>query len=397
MATIEIDRVTKVYGNGFVAVDDVSITIGDGEFVVLVGPSGCGKSTLLRMLAGLEEVTAGEMRIGNADVTDLAPRHRDIAMVFQNYALYPHMTVRENLGYGLKVRRFGKAETRRRVEEVASLLGLGDLLDRKPAQLSGGQRQRVAMGRAIVREPQAFLMDEPLSNLDAKLRVAMRASLAQLHAKLGVTTIYVTHDQTEAMTLGQRVAVMRDGHIVQFDEPQVLYRQPRNLFVAAFIGSPSMNLVEARIEGSSIRFGQFAVPLAPENRPRQDVGTVVLGIRPEAFEDGDTASSALPRVLVEVGVLEELGAETHICFPVDAQRVSVDTGADDTEDEASLLPENAALFTARVDARTHAAQGATVSLALDPARFHFFDAVTGDSLATADAPDPAPVVAEQWS
>ena len=220
MATIEIDRVTKVYGNGFLAVDDVSIEIADGEFVVLVGPSGCGKSTLLRMIAGLEEVTAGTMLIDGADVTDLAPRHRDIAMVFQNYALYPHMTVRENLGYGLKVRRVGRSETRRRVDEVAGLLGLDELLERKPAQLSGGQRQRVAMGRAIVREPRAFLMDEPLSNLDAKLRVAMRASLAQLHAKLGVTTIYVTHDQTEAMTLGQRVAVMRDGRIVQFDEPQ---------------------------------------------------------------------------------------------------------------------------------------------------------------------------------
>ena len=397
MATIEIDQVTKVYGNGFVAVDDVSITIGDGEFVVLVGPSGCGKSTLLRMIAGLEEVTAGEVRIGEADVTDLAPRHRDIAMVFQNYALYPHMTVRENLGYGLKVRRSGKAETRRRVEEVAGLLGLGDLLDRKPAQLSGGQRQRVAMGRAIVREPRAFLMDEPLSNLDAKLRVAMRASLAQLHAKLGVTTIYVTHDQTEAMTLGQRVAVMRDGRIVQFDEPQVLYRRPRNVFVAAFIGSPSMNLVEAAIEGSSVRFGQFAVPLDPEIRPRQDVGTVVLGIRPEAFEDGDTASPALPRLTAQVEVLEELGPETHICFPVDATRVAVDTGSDDAADDASLLADDSSLFTARVDARTRAAQGDLASLAVDPSRFHFFDPLTGESLATADAQGSEPVVAEQWS
>ncbi len=397
MATIEIDRVTKVYGNGFVAVDDVSIAIGDGEFVVLVGPSGCGKSTLLRMIAGLEEVTAGEVRIGDADVTDLAPRHRDIAMVFQNYALYPHMTVRENLGYGLKVRRFGKIETRRRVEEVAGLLGLGDLLDRKPAQLSGGQRQRVAMGRAIVREPRAFLMDEPLSNLDAKLRVAMRASLAQLHAKLGVTTIYVTHDQTEAMTLGQRVAVMRDGRIVQFDEPQVLYRLPRNVFVAAFIGSPSMNLLEAAIEGSSVRFGQFVVPLDPENRPRQDVGTVVLGIRPEAFEDGDTASPGLPRLTAQVEVLEELGAETHICFPVDAKRVSVDTGSDDAEDDASLLADHSSLFTARVDARTRARQGDLTSLAVDPSRFHFFDPLTGESLAAADAQGSEPVVAEQWS
>src|SRR6185503_8410588 len=238
MATIELERITKAYDNGFVAVHDVSLTIADGEFIVLVGPSGCGKSTLLRMVAGLEEVTAGAVRIDDADVTDLAPRHRDIAMVFQSYALYPHMTVRENMGYGLKVRRAPKGEARQRVEEVAAMLGLRDLLERKPAQLSGGQRQRVAMGRAIVREPRAFLMDEPLSNLDAKLRVGMRASLAQLHQQLGVTTVYVTHDQVEAMTLGQRVAVMRDGRILQVDTPQRLYHEPRNVFVAAFIGTP---------------------------------------------------------------------------------------------------------------------------------------------------------------
>jgi multiple sugar transport system ATP-binding protein len=393
MATIEIDRVTKVYGNGFQAVDDVSIEIADGEFVVLVGPSGCGKSTLLRMIAGLEEVTAGAVRIAGADVTDLAPRHRDIAMVFQNYALYPHMTVRENLGYGLKVRRVGRSETRRRVDEVAGLLGLGEMLDRKPAQLSGGQRQRVAMGRAIVREPQAFLMDEPLSNLDAKLRVAMRASLAQLHAKLGVTTIYVTHDQTEAMTLGQRVAVMRDGRIVQFDEPQALYRRPQDVFVAAFIGSPSMNLVEASIEGGDVRFGQFTVPLDTANRPATEVGRVVLGIRPEAFEDGETASPALPRVTVQVDVLEELGAETHVCFPVDAKRVAVETGTDGDDDDATLLASHSTLFTARVDARTAARQGTTASLAVDPARFHFFDPGDGRSLAHAQSSETTAVTA----
>jgi multiple sugar transport system ATP-binding protein len=391
MATIEIDRVTKVYGNGFQAVDDVSIAIGDGEFVVLVGPSGCGKSTLLRMIAGLEEVTAGAIRIGGADVTDLAPRQRDIAMVFQNYALYPHMTVRENLGYGLKVRKVGKHETRARVDEVAAMLGLGELLERKPAQLSGGQRQRVAMGRAIVREPRAFLMDEPLSNLDAKLRVAMRASLAQLHAKLGVTTIYVTHDQTEAMTLGQRVAVMRDGRITQFDEPQVLYRRPQDIFVAAFIGSPSMNLVEATLEGGNVRFGQFSVPLHSSNRPATDVGRIVLGIRPEAFEDGETASGALPRLPVQVEVLEELGSETHVCFPVDAKRVSVETGDDDHEDDATLLATHSTLFTARVDARTAARQGAPANLAVDPTRFHFFDPADGRSLAAQPAPEPARV------
>ena len=255
MATIEIDHVTKVFGSDVVAVDDVTLTIQDGEFLVLVGPSGCGKSTLLRMLAGLEEVTAGTIRIDGVDVTDLAPRHRDIAMVFQNYALYPHMSVRENLGYGLKVRRAPKAESRQRVAEVAELLGLEELLDRRPAQLSGGQRQRVAMGRAIVRQPRAFLMDEPLSNLDAKLRVGMRASLAQLHARLGVTTVYVTHDQTEAMTLGERVAVLRDGAVVQVDRPQELYAHPRDVFVAAFIGAPSMNLVHATVEEGAVRLG----------------------------------------------------------------------------------------------------------------------------------------------
>src|SRR3954453_11854238 len=267
MASIEIGGVTKVYGNGFLAVDDISLAVRDGEFMVLVGPSGCGKSTLLRMIAGLEEVTAGAISIGGTDVTELAPRHRDIAMVFQSYALYPHMTVRQNLGYGLKVRKAPKEDARRRVEEVAALLGLTEMLDRKPVQLSGGQRQRVAMGRAIVREPQAFLMDEPLSNLDAKLRVGMRASLAQLHGRLGVTTVYVTHDQTEAMTLGQRVAVMRDGHILQADTPQRLYREPADLFVAGFIGTPAMNLVEALIEDGEARFGRYRVPLAPARRP----------------------------------------------------------------------------------------------------------------------------------
>jgi multiple sugar transport system ATP-binding protein len=399
LATIEIEGVTKVFGNGFRAVDDIDLAIGDGEFVVLVGPSGCGKSTLLRMIAGLEDVTDGVVRIGGADVTDLAPRHRDIAMVFQNYALYPHMTVRENLGYGLKVRRVGKSETRGRVESVAALLGLAELLDRKPAQLSGGQRQRVAMGRAIVREPHAFLMDEPLSNLDAKLRVAMRASLAQLHARLGVTTVYVTHDQTEAMTLGQRVAVMREGRIVQFDEPQALYRRPRDLFVAAFIGSPSMNLVEATIEGGIVRFGQFVVPLDPVNRPGIEVGRVVLGIRPEAFEDGEAAATGLPRISVRVEVLEELGAETHVFFPVDAKRVSVETGDDDHEDDATLLAGRSTLFTARVDPRAATTQGSTTRLAVDPARFHFFDPGDGSSLATASAEtDVAPTAAaEQWS
>src|SRR5713226_646270 len=249
MAAIELEHVTKAFAGGVLAVDDVNLTIADGEFMVLVGPSGCGKSTLLRMIAGLEEITDGTISIGDVDVTDLEPPDRDIAMVFQNYALYPHMSVRENLGFGLSVRRTPKREIGDRVLEVATLLGLQDLLERKPAHLSGGQRQRVAMGRAIIREPKAFLMDEPLSNLDAKLRVGMRASLARLHARLAVTTIYVTHDQTEAMTLGHRVAVMRDGQVVQVDIPQRLYQAPKDLFVGTFIGSPSMNLVEATLDG----------------------------------------------------------------------------------------------------------------------------------------------------
>ena len=379
MAAIELLNITKVFDGDVVAVDDVSLTVADGEFMVLVGPSGCGKSTLLRMIAGLEEITAGTVEIGGRDVTDLAPRHRDIAMVFQSYALYPHMTVRQNLGYGLKVRRTAKAEIARRVEEVGALLGLEQLLDRRPAQLSGGQRQRVAMGRAIVREPQAFLMDEPLSNLDAKLRVGMRASLAQLHARLGVTTVYVTHDQTEAMTLGQRVAVMRDGRVVQADEPQTLYREPVDLFVAAFIGSPAMNLVEAAIDGEHAVFGPHRVPLDPSRRPGREVERVVLGIRPEAFEEASFGPAHLPRVQARVEVVEELGADAHVFFTVDAAPVAVDVGDEEAETE-SLLAGGATLFTARVDPGATVRVGETVSLTVDPSRFHFFDAVSGASL-----------------
>jgi multiple sugar transport system ATP-binding protein len=401
MAVIRLEHVTKSFAGGVVAVDDVSLEIADGEFLVLVGPSGCGKSTLLRMIAGLEEVTDGSISIDDADVTDLAPRRRDIAMVFQSYALYPHMTVRQNLAYGLKVRRTPKEQITKRVGEVATLLGLDDLLDRRPGQLSGGQRQRVAMGRAIAREPKAFLMDEPLSNLDAKLRVGMRASLQQLHNRLGTTTIYVTHDQVEAMTLGQRVAVMRDGQILQADEPQKLYHEPRDLFVAAFIGSPAMNLVEATIEGDQLQLGQFRIPLAPDRRPRDRTsGRVVVGIRPESFEDDAFASPDLPRLDVTVEVLEELGSDAHVFFLVDAARVATETlDANDEDDEATLLAIEKALFTARVDARTAAHVGDKLRLAVDPHRFHFFDPATGESLlrrepAREDAPAPeAPVPA----
>jgi multiple sugar transport system ATP-binding protein len=381
MAAIEIERVTKVFPGGVVAVDDVSLEIPDGEFLVLVGPSGCGKTTLLRMLAGLEEVTAGRVSIGGRDVTEAAPRHRDIAMVFQNYALYPHMTVRQNLAYGLKVRRTPKRDSKQRVEQVAELLGLSELLERRPAALSGGQRQRVAMGRAIAREPQAFLMDEPLSNLDAKLRVGMRASLAQLHARLGTTTVYVTHDQIEAMTLGQRVAVMRNGHMLQVDRPQRLYEHPRDLFVAAFIGSPAMNLVEATLEADEIAFGPHRIPLDGRFRPRRATGDrVVLGIRPECFEDAELAPAGLPTIEAHVEIVEELGSDAHVCFQVEAPPVTAELLEAAEEDQTGLLATDLALFTARVDARTRARPGGEIRLAVDPARFHFFDLETGASL-----------------
>jgi multiple sugar transport system ATP-binding protein len=386
VSRILLESVTKVFSGGVTAVDDVDLTIESGEFMVLVGPSGCGKSTLLRMIAGLEEVTEGTIMIGDRDVTDLAPRARDIAMVFQNYALYPHMSVAKNLGYGLKVRKTPAAEIERRVGEAARLLGLEDLLDRRPAALSGGQRQRVAMGRAIVREPAAFLMDEPLSNLDAKLRVGMRAELSRLHDRLGVTTVYVTHDQIEAMTLGQRVAVMREGLIQQVDKPQVLYREPTNLFVAAFIGSPSMNLVEGRVGDGVVEIAGWRIPLDVKRRPAKE-GRAIVGIRPEDFQDAEYAESGRPEVDVEVAVVEELGAEAHVIFPVDAAPVETEdlrAVHDEGESGAKLLADDArALFTARVDARTGARAGGTLRLAVNPTSFHFFDAETGMSLAAA--------------
>jgi multiple sugar transport system ATP-binding protein len=385
MAEIEVRNVTKAFPGDVLALDDVSLTIGDGEFMALVGPSGCGKSTLLRSIAGLEDVTSGEIAIAGRDVTDLAPRLRDIAMVFQSYALYPHMSVRQNLGYGLKVRRTPKAEIRRRVDEIAELLGLTDLMERKPAQLSGGQRQRVAMGRAIAREPQAFLMDEPLSNLDAKLRVGMRASLAQLHQRLGITTVYVTHDQVEAMTLGQRVAVMRDGRILQVDTPQVLYEQPLDLFVAGFIGSPAMNLVDATIDGGDVVFGQFRVPLHPVRRPSA-AGPVVLGIRPEVFEDAAFGPAELPTIDVEVVVVEDLGADSHVFFRIDARRVATSVTEGEAAGAPDLVTDRGALLNARVDPRTSGRVGGMLRLATDPSRFHFFDPASGASLLRHDAP-----------
>jgi len=383
MAGIVLEGVSKVFASDVVAVDDLSLEIGDGEFMVLVGPSGCGKSTILRILAGLEEVTAGEVYIDGRQVTDLPPKQRDVAMVFQNYALYPHMSVEQNLGFGLKLRKTPKAEIKRRVADAAKILGLEPLLARKPVALSGGQRQRVAMGRAMVREPKAFLMDEPLSNLDAKLRVQMRAQLAKLHDTLETTTVYVTHDQVEAMTLGERVAVMRDGVLQQVDTPQNLYGNPANLFVAAFIGSPPMNLVEAKVSDGRVAFAGFEVPL-PVGTDLGDHGgrTLILGIRPSDLEDAAVWSNPdLPTIEVTADVTEELGSEVNVLFTVDAPPVGVEEvmeAADEPAEVAAfLLEENRAVFCARVDARSQARPGSRVRLSLDPKRFHFFDPLTG--------------------
>ena len=387
MASIEIDGVTKVYENGFLAVDDISLAVRDGEFMVLVGPSGCGKSTLLRMIAGLEDVTLGDVWIGGVDVTELSPQERNIAMVFQNYALYPHMTVKQNLAFGLKIQKLPKKEWNRRVDEVARILGLEDLLDRKPAALSGGQRQRVAMGRAIVREPKAFLMDEPLSNLDAKLRVSMRAELAKLHARLGVTTVYVTHDQVEAMTLGQRVAVLRDGVLQQVDTPQNLFHHPVNLFVAAFIGSPSMNLIDAEVANGRVSFADISLDL-PETSPAVGYqGHLILGIRPTDFEHVTAASADLQSVRITPDVVEDLGSEKLVVFTLDAPQVTAEAvraASDAGDDEGKLFADDRAVFTACVDARREISAGAELELAIDCDRLHFFDPLT--SLALAGAP-----------
>jgi multiple sugar transport system ATP-binding protein len=388
MAKIVLERIVKRFGADVIAVDDVSLEIDDGEFMVLVGPSGCGKSTILRMVAGLEEVTAGEVYIADRQVTDLPPKDRDVAMVFQNYALYPHMTVEQNIGFGLKLRKTPKDEVARRVAEAARILALEPLLKRKPAALSGGQRQRVAMGRAMVREPKAFLMDEPLSNLDAKLRVQMRAELARIRDRLKTTTIYVTHDQVEAMTLGDRVAVLKDGVLQQVDSPHNLFNHPANLFVAAFIGSPSMNLVHARIEDGRVRFGPFEFPVSNGFAGRFAHPEVILGIRPSHFEDADIWGSDLPLMEVTPEVVEELGSEVHVIFPIDAAPVvTEDTRAAASEEGegddlpvSALIAEGKSSFTARVDARTKAAAGARLRLSIDPARFHFFDPATGGAI-----------------
>jgi len=383
MGSIELHEVTKTYAGGTTAVDEVSLEIADGEFLVLVGPSGCGKSTLLRMIAGIETVTDGRILIGGDDATHAQPRDRDIAMVFQNYALYPHMTVAENLAFGLKLHKVAKPEIERRVADAMRMLRLSELEKRRPGQLSGGQRQRVAMGRAMVREPAAFLMDEPLSNLDAKLRVAMRAELARLHERLGVTTVYVTHDQVEAMTLGQRVAVLKNGVLQQVDTPQALYHRPANLFVAAFMGSPTINLVAVAVERDGLHFGGHLLP-APEGVELPYAEHLIVGIRPTDLELAELADPSWPRMSVRVEVVENLGAEMHVLFAVDAPPVDVESARDPQRaspgDERLLADEERSRFTARVAARRRVDVGDELELALDTRRLLFFDATTGAAL-----------------
>jgi multiple sugar transport system ATP-binding protein len=394
MSSIRLNKVSKMYRGGVVAVDEVSLTIDDGEFMVLVGPSGCGKTTILRMIAGLEEVTEGDVFLGDRDVTDLDPQARDVAMVFQNYALFPHMTVAQNIGFGLRLRHTPRKTRDARVLETAKLLGLDGLLDRRPAELSGGQRQRVAIGRALVREPSAFLMDEPLSNLDAKLRGAMRAELARLHRELGTTTVYVTHDQSEAMTLGQRVAVLRNGVLQQCAAPRMLFERPANLFVAAFIGSPSMNLVEVTIDGGVANLGGDRLALHPAHRLSSSTLPRILGIRPSDFVVADRSTPRhWPRLRVRVETVEDLGAEHHLMFRVAAPRARTDATKDaaDGDDEATILrEEGTSVMTARLSGPPRTSIGDTVSLTVDNATFHLFDVETGEVLASPVAHEEHP-------
>jgi multiple sugar transport system ATP-binding protein len=378
VASIELSGVGKTFDDGTVAVRDVDLAIAEGEFLVLVGPSGCGKSTLLRAIAGLERVTTGRIAVDGLDVTDVPPEDRNLAMVFQDYALYPHMTIERNLGFGLKLRGTGRAERAERVEQVARVLGLDGLMGRRPAELSGGQRQRVALGRAMVREPRAFLMDEPLSNLDARLRTAMRAELARLHERLGVTTVYVTHDQTEAMTLGSRVAVMRAGALLQSGTPLELYERPADLFVAAFIGSPPMNLVRARVEGGAIHFGGWSLPL-PHGRGGDLPKEVIAGIRPTDLHVAEGgAGHGLPTIAIEPAVVEELGSERQVVFPVDAAPVDVDRHVAD--DARLIADDRRSYFAATLPARTPVALDRPLALCIDMDWLYAFDPVDGSAV-----------------
>jgi multiple sugar transport system ATP-binding protein len=385
MAEIVLDNISKRFDDGYEAVKDMSLDVKDGEFMILVGPSGCGKSTALRMIAGLEDITEGELRIGDQVVNDLAPRDRDIAMVFQSYALYPHMTVRENMAFPLKLAGVDDAEISQKVESAAEILDLTQHLDRKPANLSGGQRQRVAMGRAIVRDPQAFLMDEPLSNLDAKLRVQMRTEVSKIQSDLGTTTVYVTHDQTEAMTLGDRVAVMRTGVLQQVDVPGELYERPANIFVAGFIGSPAMNFLPARIEGQTVKLPIGDAPLPAGVGDTAAGKSLVAGIRPESFEDAALVGDARGRGITfkaKIDLVESLGPEKFAHFSVggegiesaDLAELAQDAGLHETPSggEGDVV--------ARLEAVSQIKRGDEAELWVDPSKLHLFDAETGQSL-----------------
>ena len=383
MATVDLEHVNKVYANGFRAVRDLDLEVADGEFMVLVGPSGCGKTTALRMVAGLEGISSGTLRIGGQPLNNVSPKDRDIAMVFQNYALYPHLSVADNIAFSLKLKKLPKKAINAKVKETAEILGLSDWLDRKPGQLSGGQRQRVAMGRAIVREPSAFLMDEPLSNLDAKLRVQMRAEILRIQKRLKVSTMYVTHDQVEAMTMGDRVAVMRSGVLQQCDHPQVLYNRPDNLFVAAFIGSPAMNLYEATVGegGRSVRLGSQlirlpeAVVVAHSGLAAYAGRSVVLGLRPEHLPAA-AGGSAGPTLVADVELVEALGAELVVHFTIDARRIRPE-GATDADTEAVT---EAGEGVARIDPGAPVRPGERATFAINADGMQFFDPASGEAI-----------------
>jgi multiple sugar transport system ATP-binding protein len=396
VAEIQFKEITKRYPDGFEAVKNMDLDIGDGEFMILVGPSGCGKSTALRMIAGLEDITEGDLVIGGERVNDLAPRDRDIAMVFQNYALYPHMTVRDNMGFALKLAKADKGEIDRKVGEAAKILDLEPHLDRKPANLSGGQRQRVAMGRAIVRDPKAFLMDEPLSNLDAKLRVQMRTEVARIQRQLGTTMVYVTHDQTEAMTLGDRVAVMRAGVLQQVDSPGNLYEDPHNLFVAGFIGSPSMNFLPARLEGDTVRtpFGDAQLPDTLRSRlqrePGQGARDVIVGIRPEHFEDAAVEADLGHRMKfrTKIDVVESMGSELYVYFDVEGGGAAEHAELNELAADAGMedLPRHGGdsqQVVARLSAESKAAPGSEVELTVDTSQMKLFATDSGRSMTAA--------------
>src|SRR5215211_3012769 len=395
MSDIKLEHVTKRYPDDYEAVKDMTLEVQDGEFMILVGPSGCGKSTALRMVAGLEDISDGELRIGEDVVNDKAPKDRDIAMVFQNYALYPHMSVRDNMGFALKLAKVDQTEINRKVEEAAQVLDLDQHLDRKPANLSGGQRQRVAMGRAIVRDPAAFLMDEPLSNLDAKLRVQMRTEVSRIQQRVGTTTVYVTHDQTEAMTLGDRVAVMRGGIIQQVAPPKELYEQPANLFVAGFIGSPSMNFVPAHIEGDTVKlpFGDAEIPGWIRTRMKGGEGRgardVIAGVRPEHFEDAQVEPDRPGlRFKAPVTVVESMGSELYAYFDVKSDQIESAELVELAEDAGlSDLPSHGGdqqQMVARLSAASQATPGGEVEMVLDTSQIQLFDPSDGRSLAASD-------------